>query len=992
MKKPYPLVTLVACWGMKGVLSFLDVSSRDLSSSLTRLTAFPGASIDEDSIDGAFTPKLVQNVDLAPLVERVAHFSATRRGRIAFLKLIEGSSVQSVGADWRSPLRRREESRRKSIALMLDLKREKGAASTNVVTSEGGFQTYDASQLVNIAQSAADANAEYALVYEATIALGSRNREQKEECTSDSPQDDVLTAPPFYAAFSPSRNGVVESDDDDWLLDIISNERSMALEPEHILQADQVVKRLVETSDWGSKPSTQRFAPGISVIVGQIDHQYLSALHEEIKDSVQIFRVKSLSDPTGSRSYEFRLNGEMFPSLGLMRKKERDLVSDLEKTLQGLFRSKAFTSNLIGGKDLVETSDLGGRIVVPVKRRKSADAIGIVRGFAEKGGACYVEPKAMVQKGDELSELRAEIENQEKEILQHLGSLVISAAPIIEVGMQSIGRIDTIFARAAYGRMALSSVIPHIGEEGRISVKGFVHPVLAENQQESTKLLHDVVPIDLRLDEVCRSLVISGPNGGGKTVAMKAFGLAAAMSKVAIPVAVDNKNQQARVDFFGNIFVEVGDQQSVSGGESTLISRLNSCSSVIQILSSIESFKSEHDGSPSNCLGSHTLILLDELGGGTDPEAGSAISQAILENILEHKGARTVCTTHAPQLKALSFNDDKFHCASMLLDIDHESGNDYKLPTFQLAYGSIGDSYAFGAASRCAPALPDGVLKRASDILSGGEEGSGDIMRAISSSLERERMAAKSSALEAETFRKDTLKCRGAMISLAKAYEQHLARLEVRIDAIYKDLREDETRNAYELVGDTLAELRHVKKRIKSEQDLLTERGLKMVPIDYEFTEGETVVIIAKGEWDGQTGVVSSVESSPVPSMRDNVLMVTPSVDWGDHIYENRVTLKDVPPSITLPLKRSDVALWNYPDYDWGDSEPSKATKSISATKQEFFSVLSSLKADDKLQSEHPPSRNAGESSFKSSRERKAASASAKKDRKKGGKKKRKKK
>ena len=241
------------------------------------------------------------------------------------------------------------------------------------------------------------------------------------------------------------------------------------------------------------------------------------------------------------------------------------------------------------------------RLVVPTPR-KYANSLGTVRGMSKNSDCIYVEPTPLVEISNQLTQIREELSIVEQEITQQLISHIFKYTKSINSGLDYVARLDVIFARAAFG-ITMNAVVPIVKNEGIIDIKSFVHPLLAIQVQrnqviESKKPTIDkVVPIDLKLGydenapETYEGLIISGPNGGGKTIAMKSFGLVAIMCKLGIPIPVNiqsplKTNEQYRVDFFSNILVEVGDHQSILDGDSTLISRINSYSKIIQRVSS----------------------------------------------------------------------------------------------------------------------------------------------------------------------------------------------------------------------------------------------------------------------------------------------------------------------------------------------------------------------------------------------------------------------
>jgi len=544
--------------------------------------------------------------------------------------------------------------------------------------------------------------------------------------------------------------------------------------------------------------------------------------------------------------------------------------------------------------------------------------------------------------------------------------------------MNALARLDVVFSRAAFG-CEWNGKIPIVGNEGRIVVEGFMHPVLAleksvvaenEIRTDASNGRQTVVPVDLKIPgkEGYKGLIISGPNAGGKTLALKSFGLAAIMVKLGLPIPVSEVSPYVSVvvDYFHDITVEVGDNQSVKAGESTLMARLNACSSLIERLSAPEAMD----------INSSKLILFDELGGGTDPVAGASIAQAILEKILstDHK-CNIVATTHSPQLKVLSLNDDRFQCASVLLSSadDNESVQNngekatYLKPTYRLSYGTTGESYALGAASRCRPSLPVEVISRAAELMSGGEDQAGKALQNHLLALERERNAAIALTSKSEMVWKEVQDMKIDMIAKLDASETQLARLESRLQNIFDVISSDETGEIYELVGGSLSELRAVRKKVKSEKELLAERGLRRVSSNHSFRDGETVVITAEGEWEGCNAVVRLDDGGNDPF----TLTVVPSVDWFASTEENL--------SPTVVLKRSDVAVWDYPDEMWEFAEKIPKRKQDPGPNQKVLSILSTMKPGrNSSKAGSVPTENRGTGSFTSARQRKAAAAGVK--------------
>lgn len=573
----------------------------------------------------------------------------------------------------------------------------------------------------------------------------------------------------------------------------------------------------------------------------------------------------------------------------------------------------------------------------------------------------------------EVLELQAEIDEVEAQIRSGLAQLILGVAEVIDVGIDVLALLDVIFAKAAFG-LSFNGAFPRISDQGEIAVERFIHPVLAMNDgyslSASSGQAGHVTPVGLFLTQEHgkRALLISGPNGGGKTLSMKSFGLVSVLTKIGIPIPTETTTMRPRVDFIDEVLINVGDKQNVIQGESTWTSLLNSCSRMI------ETVQSNRDRS--------YLVLLDELGSGTDPDAGGAVAQAILEEFMAVPNCQIVATTHSPRLKTLSYDSDNYSCATVLLEMD--STEEYKKPTFRLEYGIIGESYALGAASRCNPPLAESVLARASQLMAEeSREGSakvrGDYIQALTRSMEDQVERMNRDQMMIEKHARDSQLCRRAMLSLAASYETQLDRLEQRLGDCYRQLREDEKKGDLEVIGDTLAELKIAKKRIMTQQELLREKGLKLLPMSYKLSPGESVVVIASdNEWEGSTvQVIADASSDDTLGATEILVGASTSFEAWDNLFaEDNMNdpVKDRP----WIMQRHELAIWDYDsiwegeDYDIG---PAVKATSVPDSKRRLSSILSTLKSDTtSIQS--PSERTKGskiKKSFASARARKAA-------------------
>ena len=830
--------------------------------------------------------RLVSTLDLTPLLNHVASYACTKRGKEALIDLVYTPPSSKYLFDTNS----RRDGLRKPSLFGNNIKSRRD-------WYRGDRQSWGMKQdirhqyppPISIAQSAEEAILEYKLVSEAMEILQSQQSSTR------------IPLPPMFQLYDGvSSSTTADSDDDEWIDICLASlppgvDIYQEIDLENILQAEQVVKLLIETYEWAFS-DTIKWRYGLVDAVKQMGYHNedeeetesedgnidtLIDLYQTLKGAVEVVRAgPSISDPNNKFSYQFQL------SIGTSRWPELDTLKAKEEQI-------------------------------------------------------------LKQKGDtsqKLAIIKNEISILEDQITRQLIAAIIRGAQEVKRGMTALARLDIIFAKASFG-CEWNGVVPEIDKKGRLNVEQFIHPVLALEGNEGS-----ITPVDLIIpgnDEGYQALMISGPNGGGKTLALKSFGLAAMMVKLSLPITIsqppsseDNMNTPPPiVDYFENILVEVGDSQSISKHESTLMARLNALSSLIQTLSS------------SSSEGEAQLVLLDELGGGTDPVAGAAIAQSILEELISTESScKIVATTHSPQLKLLSVNDSRYEAASVLMNSDKTN------PTFQLSYGTTGESYALEAARRANPTLPDHVLDRAAQLMNGGESDAVDSLNHYLSALENEQQAAKELAQQTEDTLKEVSEHKQNMIKKFQISTMQLARLESRLESIYQQLSNEETRSTYELVGDSLDELRLLKRTIQSEEEILSEKGLRRVSDSYTFYDGESVVIIADGEWQGYDAIVKDAKDVDDSS----VVTVAPVLDMFSSIGD------DTEP---FTLSRRDVAVFDYPDiYDDVDySSPPKQKKSSSSD------VLSTLSTLTIKTTPRNTTTNKEEKAYTSSRQRKAA-------------------
>lgn len=348
--------------------------------------------------------------------------------------------------------------------------------------------------------------------------------------------------------------------------------------------------------------------------------------------------------------------------LGNLRAGLRQVRDRIFNSLQGIMqrRHNALQENII-----TQRSD---RYVLAVKAPQKDQIPGIVHDASSTGMTVFVEPHAIVPENNKLKQLARQEQAEIEIILRRLSEQVASLAEDLYRLLEIVTEIDLAIARARYAYWLGAN--PPTFVEGSITLRQLRHPLLVWQQQHEQG--HAVVPVDVLIAPEIRVVVITGPNTGGKTATLKTFGLAAVMAKVGMFVPA---REPVELPWFDAVLADIGDEQSLQQNLSTFSGHIRRIGRVLDAASS------------------QSLVLLDEVGAGTDPTEGSAIATALLEHLANHTRL-TIATTHFGELKALKYQDAKFENASVEFD-------DVQLaPTYRLQWGIPGRSNAIAIARR----------------------------------------------------------------------------------------------------------------------------------------------------------------------------------------------------------------------------------------------------------------------------------------------------
>ncbi len=399
-----------------------------------------------------------------------------------------------------------------------------------------------------------------------------------------------------------------------------------------------------------------------------------------------------------------QIRDDASPALRELTRKRATSESRARKKLEGILNS-ASHSGVIQESVITQRS---GRLVIPVKAHLRHQMSGIVQDSSGSGQTLYLEPASVVEDNNRVRELDGEIRDEKLRILQALTEKLRQESPAVRKALDAYARIDSVCARARYALDAPAH-LPELNDDGYLRLKKARHPLLDAEA---------VVPIDLSLGERHRGVIVTGPNTGGKTVALKTVGLMTLMAQSAIPIPAA---EGSAVSTFRLVRSDIGDEQSIEQNLSTFSSHLRN---IAGILADLETCQDDEGLS---------LVILDEIGAGTDPQEGTALAVALLRRLLEGK-VRLLVTTHYGALKRFAYNDARLKNASVEFDLETLS------PTYRLLEGVPGSSNAFQIAERLG--LGHDLIQAAKGTLDEGEVRAEDVIRQLQAEraeLERER-------------------------------------------------------------------------------------------------------------------------------------------------------------------------------------------------------------------------------------------------------------
>ena len=398
------------------------------------------------------------------------------------------------------------------------------------------------------------------------------------------------------------------------------------------------------------------------------------------------------------------------PALSDIRRHMRVQSAKIRDSLQKVISSPAYSKFL--REPIVTIRD--GRYVVPVKSECRNDVPGLVHDVSATGSTYFIEPMSAVNANNALRELELKEKKEIERILAELSAEAAGHRSDIELDFDMLVRLDVIFAKAKLG-YRMNAWAPLMNDQGRVELRKARHPLIDSKQ---------VVPISLRLGTDFDTMIITGPNTGGKTVTLKTVGLLTLMAECGLHIPAGDGSQ---LSTFNAILADIGDEQSIAQSLSTFSSHMKTIVNVVE-----------------QC-DDRTLVLFDELGAGTDPAEGAALAMAIIE-FCRKMGSRVVATTHYAELKLYAMRTKGVINASCEFDVETLG------PTYKLLIGIPGKSNAFAISRKLG--LSEDILKEANDLVGKSDKDFEDVL----SQLEQQRQQMEAARVEAERLRRETQK------------------------------------------------------------------------------------------------------------------------------------------------------------------------------------------------------------------------------------------
>jgi len=598
------------------------------------------------------------------------------------------------------------------------------------------------------------------------------------------------------------------------------------LEPKELLKVTNFLDTVIDLAAYGKNDERREKSPDITDITARLHPK------REISRAVQ----KAI-DPAGE------ILSSASATLSRIRRELADaeikLKQHLEKLLSSRHKHTGWQDDIITIRD--------GRFVIPVLSGEFRPDGGIIHDKSHSGATLYVEPNSAIPLNNRLRQLQQDERLEIDRILRELTAMIGEAADDVKTDLDTFGLLDCIHASASFA-LKIDAASPAISDTGELHLIDARHPLLIYAIGSGKS----VVPLSLSLDRSTQAILVTGPNTGGKTVAIKTIGLLTVMAMSGLEIPADRKS---RIGIYNKIYADIGDEQSLELSLSTFSSHIRN---IIAAL---------------NDADENSLVLFDEIGAGTDPKEGAALAEIIILSLLE-RGCNLIATTHYSQLKTLPLEQPGLVNAS--LEFDRENLQ----PTFRIKIGHPGSSYAIEIARRLG--LPQEMADRAAALLGTDERSLDKLIERLDADLDslQQRKKELDHRLDQTQALEDLYLTRQADLDkkekelsrkFVEELESQLQEGKQEINLLVKELRESHA--AKEKIKDSRRALEQQTEKVEQLRKALSPRE---VP-DYRVLKKGDVVWIEK--FGAEAEVVEMIGKKKVKVAIGSAFMTVDTID-----------------------------------------------------------------------------------------------------------------
>lgn len=535
------------------------------------------------------------------------------------------------------------------------------------------------------------------------------------------------------------------------------------------------------------------------------------------------------------------------------------------------------------------------RFVLPIRAEYKSHFGGIVHDQSASGQTLYVEPSNVVEMNNQLRRDQLAERTEQRRILAELTEMIRPYRQELLENMNLVGQLDFVNAKAKYAHQS-GAVLPKISTENVVNLRHARHPLIAKEK---------VVPNDIKIGADYQTIIVTGPNTGGKTITIKTVGLLQLMGQSGLFITADEESQ---IGVFDDVFADIGDDQSIEANLSTFSSHMDNIIAIMKQLSD------------------KSLVLLDELGAGTDPKEGAALAMAIIDAI-HRSGCEMIATTHYPELKAFAYNRPGIINASMEFDVETLR------PTYRLLLGIPGQSNALNIASRLG--MPEQIVQQAKSFTDSENQDINNMIAELTSQTKRAHDEADKLATELS----EATKLHADLQKRFDQYQNQKDRLQEQAREQANEIVENAKHNADKIIADLHRKQRQVGKTTVKENELIDAKGalnqlevapslkrnkvLKKEKAKHNFKAGDEVLVKSYGQqgtlirqeknglWDVQLGILKmQIDEADLEKVGKQA---QPKAKYQTHVSRTRST--GMSPTLDLRGHRYEEAMYELDRY-----------------------------------------------------------------------------